>query len=96
VLVIQRDRAATCPFASPGQRTAALVPGARLPVYRAPRGHFVSHKERLNADLLAFARAALSGPPKTAAHTPFGGCVAAPAPVSCEGDERRSDAGRRA
>jgi non-heme chloroperoxidase len=57
VLVIQGDRDATCPLDLTGRRTAALVPGARLLVYEgAPHGLFVSHAERLGADLLAFAR----------------------------------------
>lgn len=56
VLVIQGDRDATCPLDLTGRRTAALVPGARLLVYEgAPHGIFVSHAERLGADLLAFA-----------------------------------------
>jgi non-heme chloroperoxidase len=58
VLVVQGDRDATCPLELTGRRTAALVPGARLLVYEgAPHGLFVSHAERLGADLLAFARA---------------------------------------
>lgn len=56
VLVVQGDRDATCPLDLTGRRTAALVPGARLLVYEgAPHGLFVSHAERLGADLLAFA-----------------------------------------
>lgn len=56
VLVIQGERDATCPLDLTGRRTAALVPGARLLVYEgAPHGLFVSHAERLSADLLAFA-----------------------------------------
>ena len=39
--------------------TAALVPGARLLVYEgAPHGLFLTHMDRLNTDLLAFARGA--------------------------------------
>jgi non-heme chloroperoxidase len=59
VLVVQGDADATCPLDLTGRRTATLVPDARLLVYEgAPHGLFVSHVERLNADLLAFARAA--------------------------------------
>lgn len=56
-LVIHGDRDASAPLPLTGQRTAALIPGARLMVYQgAPHGLFVTHAERLNADLLAFAK----------------------------------------
>lgn len=57
-LVIQGDRDVSAPLPLTGQRTAQLIPGARLVVYEgAPHGLFVTHMDRLNADLLAFAKA---------------------------------------
>ncbi|KYF79206.1 arylesterase [Sorangium cellulosum] len=56
-LVLQGDRDASAPLALTGQKTAALIPGCRLVVYEgAPHGLFVTHRERLSRDLLAFAR----------------------------------------
>ncbi|WP_437735011.1 alpha/beta fold hydrolase [Sorangium sp. So ce1335] len=56
-LVIHGDRDASAPLALTGQKTAALIPGSRLVVYEgAPHGLFVTHRERLSRDLLAFAR----------------------------------------
>ena len=56
-LVVHGDRDATCPIELTGRPTAALVRGARLAVYEgAPHGLFLTHMDRLNADLLAFAR----------------------------------------
>lgn len=56
-LVIHGDRDASAPLPITGQRTAELIPGARLVVYQgAPHGLFITHMDRLNADLLAFAR----------------------------------------
>jgi pimeloyl-ACP methyl ester carboxylesterase len=55
-LVIHGDIDASAPLALTGRQTAALIPGAELKVYEgAPHGLFVTHKERLTADLLAFA-----------------------------------------
>lgn len=57
-LVIHGDRDASAPLALTGKRTAELVPGATLKIYEgAPHGLFVTHIDRLNADLLAFAKA---------------------------------------
>ena len=56
-LVVHGERDMTCPLELTGRPTAALVPGARLLVYGgAPHGLFPMHMDRLNADLLAFAR----------------------------------------
>ena len=56
-LVIHGERDMTCPLDLTGRPTAALIPGARLTVYEgAPHGLFLTHMQRLNADLLAFAR----------------------------------------
>jgi non-heme chloroperoxidase len=54
-LVIQGDRDASGPVEITGRPTADLIPGARLIVYEgAPHGLFVTHADRLNADLAAF------------------------------------------
>lgn len=54
-LVIHGDRDVSAPLEFTGRRTADLIPGARLQVYEgAPHGLFVTHAERLNADLLSF------------------------------------------
>lgn len=56
-LIVHGDRDASAPLALTGQKTAALVPGSRLVVYEgAPHGLFVTHRERLSRDLLAFAQ----------------------------------------
>jgi non-heme chloroperoxidase len=55
-LVIHGTADATCPLDLTGRRTAALMPGARLVTYDdAPHGLFLTHRDRLNADLVAFA-----------------------------------------
>jgi non-heme chloroperoxidase len=54
-LIIHGDADASAPLALTGSRTAALVPGASLIVYEnAPHGLYLTHRERLNRDLLAF------------------------------------------
>ncbi|AUX46470.1 arylesterase [Sorangium cellulosum] len=56
-LVLHGDRDVSAPLALTGEKTAALVPGSRLVVYEgAPHGLFITHRERLSRDLLAFAR----------------------------------------
>ena len=56
-LVIHGDKDASAPLELTGRKTADLIPGAKLKVYEgAPHGLFVTHLERLNSDLLAFAR----------------------------------------
>lgn len=56
-LVIHGDKDASAPLELTGRKTARLIPGARLEVYEgAPHGLFVTHLERLNADLLAFVK----------------------------------------
>jgi len=55
-LVIHGDRDASAPLERTGRPSAALIPGARLVVYEgAPHGLFLTHMDRLNADLRAFA-----------------------------------------
>ena len=54
-LVVHGDRDASAPLELTGRPTAALIPGARLELYEgAPHGLFITHKDRLNADLLRF------------------------------------------
>ncbi|QRK08845.1 alpha/beta hydrolase [Archangium violaceum] len=56
-LVIHGDKDVSAPLELTGRKTARLIPGSRLEVYEgAPHGLFVTHMDRLNADLLAFAR----------------------------------------
>ncbi|MDZ4370858.1 MAG: alpha/beta hydrolase [Phenylobacterium sp.] len=56
-LIIHGDRDASAPLAITGQRLAAGVRGATLKVYAgAPHGVFVTHMDRLNADLADFFR----------------------------------------
>lgn len=57
VLVVHGERDMTCPLDLTGRPTAALIPRARLSVYEgAPHGLFLTHMDRLNADLLQFLR----------------------------------------
>lgn len=57
-LVIHGDKDASAPLPLTAQPTAKLIPGARLLVYEgAPHGLPLTHVERLNAELIAFAAA---------------------------------------
>ena len=57
-LVIHGDDDQIVPIDVGGRASAALIPGAELKVYEgAPHGITDTHKEQLNADLLAFAKA---------------------------------------
>ena len=57
-LVIHGDADQVVPFEVGGKASAALIDGAELKVYEgAPHGVTDTHKERLNADLLAFVKA---------------------------------------
>lgn len=54
-LVVHGDADASAPLSLTGAPTAALVPHACFQVYEgAPHGLFVTHRERLNADLVRF------------------------------------------
>jgi non-heme chloroperoxidase len=54
-LVIHGDKDASAPIALTGKPTAALIPNAQFRIYEgAPHGLFLTHKDRLNADLLGF------------------------------------------
>jgi non-heme chloroperoxidase len=54
-LIIHGDADASAPLPLTGTRTAALVPNSQLIVYEnAPHGLYLTHRERLNRDLLAF------------------------------------------
>jgi pimeloyl-ACP methyl ester carboxylesterase len=56
-LVVHGDGDAVVNFDVTGKATAALVKDAKLLVYHgAPHALYFSHKDRLNQDLLAFAR----------------------------------------
>jgi len=56
-LIIQGDDDQVVPLDISGAKTARLVPGAKLLVYPgAPHGLADTHRDRLNADLLAFAQ----------------------------------------
>jgi non-heme chloroperoxidase len=58
-LIIHGDRDRSAPLELTGQPSAALLPQARLLVYRgAPHGLMLTHQERLHADLQQFAGAA--------------------------------------
>ena len=57
-LVIHGDADASAPLALTGAPTAALIPGCELKIYEgAPHGLMFTHADRLDTDLLAFARA---------------------------------------
>jgi len=54
-LIVHGDKDASTPLEQTGKRTAQLIPGSRLIVYEgAPHGLMFTHRQRLNADLLAF------------------------------------------
>lgn len=54
-LVIHGDADASAPLPLTGARTAEAVPDSRLVIYdNAPHGLYLTHRERLNSDLLAF------------------------------------------
>ncbi|WP_200939210.1 MULTISPECIES: alpha/beta fold hydrolase [unclassified Caulobacter] len=56
-LVIQGDKDASTPLETSGRRYAALAPNAELVVYQgAPHGLMFTHIERLNGDIIRFAR----------------------------------------
>jgi len=57
VLVIHGGGDDVVPLETTGKRSAALLPHATLIIYEdAPHGFPITHQNRLNADLLAFAR----------------------------------------
>jgi non-heme chloroperoxidase len=54
-LVIQGDADASAPLPLTGARTAELIPDCELTVYQnAPHGLYLTHRDRLNRDLLTF------------------------------------------
>ena len=54
-LVVQGDADASAPLLLTGVRTAELIPNCRLLVYEnAPHGLYLTHRAKVNADLLAF------------------------------------------
>jgi non-heme chloroperoxidase len=57
-LLIHGDNDVSAPIELTGRRTAAMIAGSRLEVYEgAAHGLPITHMERLNRDLVAFARA---------------------------------------
>lgn len=57
LLVIQGDADLSAPLALTGRRTVALAPHGELKVYEgAPHGLVFTHTQRLNADIVAFAK----------------------------------------
>ena len=54
-LVVQGDADASAPLLLTGTRTAELIPNCRLLVYEnAPHGLYLTHRAKVNADLLVF------------------------------------------
>ncbi len=54
-LIIHGDADSIVPINVSGYKTAALIPHAQFKVYRdAPHGLFITEKEKLNTDLIAF------------------------------------------
>ena len=54
-LVIQGDSDESAPLPLTGSRTAELIPDCRLVIYEnGPHGLYLTHRDRLNHDLLAF------------------------------------------
>ena len=54
-LIIHGDADQGNPLQLTGQRTAQMIAGSKLIVYKnAPHGHFITHKDRFNADLRDF------------------------------------------
>jgi non-heme chloroperoxidase len=54
-LIIQGDKDVSAPIDMTGRPTVALIPNAQFKIYEgAPHGLFLTHKDRLNADLLSF------------------------------------------
>ena len=67
-LVIHGDDDQVVPIDVGGRASAARIPGAELKVYAgAPHGITDTHKDQLNADLLAFAKAPAQRPAGSAA-----------------------------
>ncbi len=57
-LIIHGDKDVSAPIDLTGRPTAALIPKAQLRIYEgAPHGIFLTHKDRLNADLAGFIKA---------------------------------------
>lgn len=61
VLIVHGTVDRSAPLELTGQRTAALIPGARLIVYEGgPHGLYLTHRERFNAAIEAFADACMA------------------------------------
>ena len=71
-LIVHGDKDASTPLEQTGKRTAQLIPGSRLIVYEgAPHGLMFTHRQRLNADLLAFLGSFEQGEKERARSTSF-------------------------
>jgi pimeloyl-ACP methyl ester carboxylesterase len=58
-LILHGTQDKSCPLAMTGERTAKLIPGARLDVIEgAPHGLILTHAARVNAELMEFLRPA--------------------------------------
>jgi pimeloyl-ACP methyl ester carboxylesterase len=56
-LIVHGDADQSAPLDLTGRKTAQAIPGSHLTVYEgAPHGLFITHRDRLNSDLLAFIR----------------------------------------
>jgi pimeloyl-ACP methyl ester carboxylesterase len=61
-LILHGTEDKSCPLAMTGERTAKLIPGARLEVIDgAPHGLILTHAERVNAELLKWCQAGKVG-----------------------------------
>ena len=70
-LVIHGDRDASAPIDLTGRKTAAMIKGAQFKLYEgAPHGLFLTHMDRLNADLFEFVTRTAAKSWRT--HTPAG------------------------
>ncbi|HJP74726.1 MAG TPA: alpha/beta fold hydrolase [Pseudonocardiaceae bacterium] len=56
-LIVHGDHDVSAPIELTGHRQAELIPGSELIVYEnAPHGLFMTHRDRLNADLIEFVK----------------------------------------
>lgn len=72
-LILHGDADASAPLELTGSRTATLIPNSRLTVYEnAPHALYLTHRERLNRDLLAFTAESLTSSSATGSAEPAG------------------------
>ena len=71
-LIIHGDADKTVPIESSGELTANLLPAATYTVYEgAPHGLYITEKDRLNEDLIAFVQQATTHQPQPTATTTY-------------------------